>query len=99
MTYSIDKNHHQLNTEEKWIHESPDGGKTVIRRPLNNHDPKYTQYKFNNTDGYVSHTDIKRYVKEMLEEEGLRKQHPALQEKYDEYRVLLEICKDTKKKV
>ena len=27
----------------KWIYESPDGGKTVFRRPFSNYDPKYKE--------------------------------------------------------
>ena len=29
--------------EGKWIYESPDGGKTVFRRPFSNYDPKYKE--------------------------------------------------------
>ena len=28
------------NKDEKWIYESPDGGKTVFRRPFSDYDPK-----------------------------------------------------------
>ena len=29
--------------EGKWVYESPDGGKTVFRRPFSNYDPKYKE--------------------------------------------------------
>ena len=29
--------------KDKWIYESPDGGKTVFRRPFSNYDPKYKE--------------------------------------------------------
>lgn len=43
--------------DETWIYESPDGGKTVIRRPINNIDPYYKDYKYNNNQ-YLNHITV-----------------------------------------
>ena len=39
----VEGNKEVLYKEGVWIYESPDGGKTVFRRPFSNYDPKYKE--------------------------------------------------------
>lgn len=95
MTMTTIKHSDIDNTQ--WIYESPDGGKTVTRRPINNFDPQYKDYKFGSYDSYMNYKTVNKLLEELKEEIRLRELHPILKEKWEEYKALVEICRDPKK--
>ena len=85
-----------------WIYESPDGGKTVTRRPFGSHDPndKEIRVRIN----MLPHNDreeiwtTKNAVNDIVEnafyDAIIREQYPAVMEAWEHYQVLLNLCKE-----
>jgi len=69
-----------------WILESPDSGNTITRRKFNQTD----KFVLDNYSGnWHSLQDLKKLACEQAKEQKLRSEHPALQDAWDNYQVLL----------
>jgi len=89
-----------------WIYESPDGGKTVTRRPLMPNGYRHTdinekEYLFRVNVGpnndreeiWTPKNTVEKIIENAYYESLIREKYPTVQQAYDEYQTLLEICK------
>ena len=91
-------------TKKEYIYESPDNGVTVSRRvPMDevkeylitaddNKEESFEEDKYE----WLSHHELVRIGKNLLKEQQLRKQYPALKEAWEKYLVLLNLIKSGK---
>ena len=83
-----------------WIYESPDGGKTVTRRPFGqpNNDKDYlfrVNVGPNNSreEIWTPKNTVEKIIENAYYESLVREKYPAVREAYEQYQALLEICK------
>ena len=83
-----------------WIYESPDGGKTVTRRPFGQpHNDKDYLFRVNvgpnNTreEIWTPKNTVEKIIENAYYESLVREKYPTVQQAYEEYQTLLEICK------
>ena len=94
----------KVRTKEEYIYESRDNGVTVTRRlPLGEQkeyliteeNDKETAFKKKKVD-WLSHDDLMDLGREKFEQQELREKHPALQEAWEKYLVLLNLVRSGK---
>jgi len=87
-------------TQKKYIYETPDKGKTITRRvpmgtttevlvPTDDEPPIKQEH-----GRWLSYDDLMDIGKQSFEEEKLRKKHPALQEAWEKYQLILHLVKN-----
>jgi hypothetical protein len=88
-----------------WIYESPDGGKTVTRRPWGNHEEGFKEIRVrintlpNNdreeiwTTKNAAHDIVENAFYEAL----IREENPTVMEAWEQYQVLLNLAKQHNK--
>lgn len=83
---------------DKYVYESPDGGKTVTRRKIGSVSKEILA---NYPDGMYSKDwldieELRLLWKSIKDEQKLREEYPALQNAWDQYQVMLKLIKDKK---
>jgi len=84
-----------------WIYESPDGGKTVTRRPFGSYDPndkeirvKINIFPYNECEEiWTTKNAINDIVENAFYEAMIREQNPTVMEAWEQYQVLLNLAK------
>ena len=87
-------------TQEKYIYETPDNGRTITRRvpmgsttevlvPTDDEPPITKEH-----GRWLSHDDLLNIGKQHFDEQRLRDKHPALQEAWEKYHLILALVKD-----
>jgi hypothetical protein len=84
-----------------WIYESPDGGKTVTRRPWANYDENYKEIRVrinqlpNNEreEIWTTRNAAHDIVENAFMEAMIREQNPTVMEAWEHYQVLLNLAK------
>jgi hypothetical protein len=88
-----------------WIYESPDGGKTVTRRPFGNYDENFKEIRVrintlpNNEREEIWTTKNAAHdiVENAFYEAMIREQYPTVMEAWEQYQVLLNLAKQHNK--
>jgi hypothetical protein len=88
-----------------WIYESPDGGKTVTRRPWANYDENYKEIRVRinqlpNSDReeiWTTKNGINDIVENAFMEAMIREQNPTVMEAWQQYQVLLNLAREHNK--
>ena len=76
--------------DDKWIFESPDGGKTITKRkPLT--DDKWVFVGDQPTSEWEPFSSIINVFRQQAIEENLRNENPTLKEAWDQYQLLLSL--------
>ena len=81
----------------KYVYESPDGGKTVTRRVIHR-DPDERKFskEVNVDKRWFTLEDAKGIMSKQLEEEKLRDIYPALKNAWNDYQLILKMVKENK---
>lgn len=89
----------QRRTKKQYIYESPNDGVTITRRvPMSttkevlissDEDPITAEH-----GRWLSHDDLLNIGKQHFDEQQLRDKHPALQEAWEKYQLILALVKD-----
>ena len=88
-----------------WIYESPDGGKTVTRRPFGSHDLNEKEIRIkvaalpgnDREEIWTTKNVINDIVENSFYEAMIREQHPTVMEAWEQYQVLLNLAKEHNK--
>ena len=76
--------------DDKWIFESPDGGKTITKRkPLD--DEKWIAVDKHPTSEWEPFSSVIQVFRQQALEEQLRNENPTLKEAWDQYQLLLSL--------
>ena len=94
----------KVRTKEEYIYESRDNGITVSRRLPLGEQKEYLITEENNKEGafkkkkfdWLSHDELMDLGREKFQQQELREKHPALQEAWEKYLVLLNLVKSGK---
>lgn len=78
--------------DDKWIFESPDGGKTITKRKMLD-DKKWVFVGEQPTDEWEPFSSIVEIYRQQAVEEILRNENPPLKEAWDQYQLLLSLYK------
>ncbi len=90
-------------TQKKYIYETPDNGKTITRRvPMGTTKEILVPTNDDTADSpatqehgrWLLYDDLLDLGQQHYEEEKLRKEHPALQDAWDQYRLILGLVKN-----
>jgi hypothetical protein len=76
--------------DERWIFESPDGGKTVTKRKPQT-DEKWVYVGEQPASEWEPFSTVIKIVKQRAIEEQLRQENPTLKEAWDQYQLLLSL--------
>jgi len=80
---------HARSMTTKWIYESPDGGKTIYRRPFGKHDQdRQIQVA---PDVWFSLDQLRELGKHAYQQQCLRYEYPTLAQLWEEYHTMLKI--------
>lgn len=74
----------------EWIYESPDGGKTVVRRPSTRGeepDGKYIKV----TEGWWNMHALKKVADNLVREQCIRHEYPILNDLWNQYHTMLKL--------
>jgi hypothetical protein len=74
----------------EWIYESPDGGKTVTKRPSG--DP--VQSILIGDDIWLEVTVLRDLGRHIIEDQKLRDQHPVLEDLWRQYQTMKRLISD-----
>ena len=88
-----------LLMSNKYVYESPDGGKTVTRRVIHresNTVGRSLSKEVNVDKKWFTLDTAKEVMSKQVEEEKLRDKHPALKNAWDEYQLILKMLKENK---
>ena len=88
-----------LLMSNKYVYESPDGGKTVTRRVIHresNTVGRSLSKEVNVDKRWFTLEDAKGIMSKQLEEEKLRDIHPALKNAWNDYQLILKMVKENK---
>ena len=88
-----------------WIYESPDGGKTVTRRPFGSNDPNDKEIRVrintlpnnNREEIWTTKNAAHDIVENAFYEALIREQNPTVMEVWEQYQVLLNLAKEHNK--
>ena len=73
----------------EWIYESPDGGRTVTRRPArrleSDTDGKFVQV----AEGWWNVIELQQVANTLVKEQCLRHKYPALNELWQQYHMMI----------
>ena len=76
-----------------YIYESPDGGRTVYRRIIGNHE-KREQMVLIGSEDWMAMSTLIDMGRRALREQGMRNENPALQSAWDSYHALLRLLSE-----
>ena len=76
--------------DDKWIFESPDGGKTITKRKAQD-DDKWRFISERLTDEWKPFSHITELARREIIEIELREKYPSLQEAWEHYQLLLSL--------
>lgn len=76
--------------DDRWIFESPDGGKTITKRKAQD-DDKWIFIGERPTDEWQPFSHITELARREIIEMELREKHPPLQEAWEHYQLLLSL--------
>jgi hypothetical protein len=74
----------------EWIYESPDGGKTVFRRYFGRYEDREKMLNID-AEGWMPMSEVVKLAKNSVREQGLRHEHPILNEAWETYHTLLRL--------
>jgi hypothetical protein len=75
-----------------WIYESPDGGKTLFRRPVGNmSNVAKEQMVIVDTGSWFAMSDLIKMAKRSIDEQCLRSEYPALNDTWNSYQTMLKL--------
>jgi len=88
-----------------WIYESPDGGKTVTRRPFGTNDPndKEIRVRINmlphneREEIWTTKNAANDIIENAFMEALIREQNPTVMEAWEQYQVLLNLAREHQK--
>lgn len=78
-----------------WIYETPDGGKTLYRRPIGRHED--SKQIMVDKDVWFSMDQLRELGKQSYRQQCLRLEHPGLQELWQEYHAMLSLLSPSTK--
>jgi hypothetical protein len=74
----------------EWIHESPDGGRTITRRVMGNHEPRDKQMQV--CPGvWFSMSELMELGRQAYVQQCLRHEFPVLNSAWEDYHTLLRL--------
>lgn len=76
--------------DDKWIFESPDGGKTITKRKMLD-DEKWVFVGDQPTSEWEPFSSVINVFRQQAIEENLRNENPPLKEAWDQYQLLLSL--------
>jgi hypothetical protein len=76
-----------------WIYETPDGGKTVTRRPSRSIDDMSKEMEIIK-DAWMDLRTLRKIGKQHYREKMLREQNPQLMELWESYQTMLRLLSD-----
>ena len=81
----------------EWIYESPDGGRTVTRRPArrleSDTDGKFVQV----AEGWWNMHALSKVADNLVREQSIRHEYPVLMDLWDQYHTMLNLIAGDKK--
>ena len=88
-----------------WIYESPDGGRTVTRRPFGSHDPNDKEIRVrvaalpgnDREEIWTTINAVNDIVENAFIEAMIREQNSTVMEAWEQYQVLLNLAKEHNK--
>jgi hypothetical protein len=88
-----------------WIYESPDGGKTVTRRPFGSYLDSEKEIRVrvaalpgnDREEIWTTKNSVNDIVENAFFEAIIREQHPTVMEAWEQYQVLLNLAKEHNK--
>jgi hypothetical protein len=88
-----------------WIYESPDGGRTVTRRPFGNNDPNDKEIRVrvaalpgnDREEIWTTKNAVNNIVENAFLEAMIREQNSTVMEAWEQYQVLLNLAREHKK--
>jgi len=83
-----------IETLHKWIFESPDNGKTVLRRLSSRYDEGDREINVNDDGSWITLNELRMIGKEYAQELAMRKQHPQLMELWKSYKTMVALLRE-----
>ena len=88
-----------------WIYESPDGGRTVTRRPFGSHDPNDKEIRVrvatlpdnDREEIWTTKNAVNDIVENAFIEAMIREQNSTVMEAWEQYQVLLNLAREHNK--
>ena len=75
-----------------WIYESPDGGRTIFRRPFGNISNAAKEQMIAVSSGeWIDMSELIKMANRSIEEQCLRHKHSALNDLWDSYQTMLKL--------
>lgn len=78
----------------KWIYESPDNGKTVIRRPSMSYNDEDRELDVNDDGSWLTLNRLREIGRDHAQGIAMRQKHPQLKELWDSYQTMLFLLRE-----